>query len=128
MFSIEYFFKYVPLKCSPNVPHRTRISPLWGNTQRIFLEYCVSAGKACCGVQMFKNMRLILFDVFFHLLFSLYLTLIFGIFYCVNYTSLLLHVIVSHLLNTCYNQQSSNSYYILEAVFNRRGRLQKYTR
>ena len=35
----------------------------------------------------------------FHLLFSLFLTLIIGIFYCLDYTSLLLHLIPTHLLS-----------------------------
>ena len=34
-----------------------------------------------------------------HLLFSLYLTLIIGIFYCLNYTSLLLRLITTHLVS-----------------------------
>ena len=39
------------------------------------------------------------FAFLFHLLFLLSLTPIIGIFYCVNYTSLLLHVIRTHLLS-----------------------------
>ena len=35
----------------------------------------------------------------FHLLFSLSLTLIIGIFYCLNYTLLLLHLITTHLVS-----------------------------
>ena len=35
----------------------------------------------------------------FHLLFSLYLTLIIGIFCCLNYTSLLLRLIITYLVN-----------------------------
>ena len=35
----------------------------------------------------------------FYLLFSLSLTLIIGIFYCLNYTSLLLHLITTHLVS-----------------------------
>ena len=43
------------------------------------------------------------FAVLFHLLFSLSLTLIFGIFYCLNYTSLFFHFIITHLVNILYN-------------------------
>ena len=38
------------------------------------------------------------FCVSLHFLFSLFLTLIIGIFYCVNYTSLLLHLFITHLV------------------------------
>ena len=39
------------------------------------------------------------FSFLFHLFFSLYLTLIIGIFYCLNYTLLLLHLISTHLVS-----------------------------
>ena len=39
------------------------------------------------------------FSFLFHLLFSLSLTLIIGIFYCLNYTLLLLHLLTAHLIN-----------------------------
>ena len=39
------------------------------------------------------------FAFLFHLLFSLSLTLIIGIFYCLNYTWLLLHLITTHLVS-----------------------------
>ena len=42
---------------------------------------------------------LIFFAFLLHLLFSLSLTLIIGIFYCLNYTSLLLHLITTHLVS-----------------------------
>ena len=38
------------------------------------------------------------FAFLFHLLFSLSLTLIIGIFYCLDYTSLLLHLFITHLV------------------------------
>ena len=42
--------------------------------------------------------RCFYFSFLFHLLFSLSLTLIIGIFYCPNYTSLLLHIITTHFV------------------------------
>ena len=39
------------------------------------------------------------FAFLFHLLFSLSLTLIIGIFYCLNYTSLLLYIVITHLVS-----------------------------
>ena len=42
---------------------------------------------------------LLCFAFLFHLLFSLSLTLIIGIFYCLNYTLLLLHLITTHLVS-----------------------------
>ena len=39
------------------------------------------------------------FEFLCHLLFSLSLTLIIGIFYCLNYTLLLLHLITTHLVS-----------------------------
>ena len=36
--------KYFPLKYSLNVPWMSETLQRWGNTQRIFLEYCVLAG------------------------------------------------------------------------------------
>ena len=42
---------------------------------------------------------LLFFAFLFHLLFSLSLTLIIGIFYHLNYTSLLLHLITTHLVS-----------------------------
>ena len=44
----------------------------------------------------------------FHLLFSLYLTLIIGKFYCLNYTSLLLHLTITPLVKTFYNNYVIN--------------------
>ena len=44
----------------------------------------------------------------FHLLFSFYLTLIIGILYCLNCTSLLLHLIITHLVNTLFNNYVIN--------------------
>ena len=38
-----------------------------------------------------------------HLLFLFYMILIINIFYCLNYTLLLLHLIITHLINTFYN-------------------------
>ena len=43
------------------------------------------------------------FSVLFHLLFSLSLTLILGIFYCLNNTSLFFLFIITHLVNILYN-------------------------
>ena len=58
--------------------------------------------KACCGgVQMFENMRLvILFDMLLNPSFRMAASFvnIIGIFYCLNYTSLLLHLIITHLV------------------------------
>ena len=44
----------------------------------------------------------------FHLLFPFYLALIISIFYCLNYTSLLLHLIITHLVDTFYNNYVIN--------------------
>ena len=49
----------------------------------------------CVAPLFFSDFFLFLF----HLLFSLSLTLIIGIFYCLNYTSLLLHLIITHLVS-----------------------------
>ena len=58
--------------------------------------------KACCGgVQMFENMRLVvLFDMLLNPSFRMAASFvnIIGIFYCLNYTSLLLHLIITHLV------------------------------
>ena len=44
----------------------------------------------------------------FHILFSLYPTLFIGTFYCLNYASLLLDIIITHLVNTFYNNYVIN--------------------
>ena len=44
----------------------------------------------------------------FHLLFSLYLTLIVSMFYCLNYTSLLLYLIITQLVNMFYTNYVIN--------------------
>ena len=44
LFHRELFKKSFPLKYSLNVPCMSRTSQCWGNTQRIFPEYCVPAG------------------------------------------------------------------------------------
>ena len=41
----ELFKKSSPLKCSVNVPWRSRILQRWGNTHQIFSEHCVLAGS-----------------------------------------------------------------------------------
>ena len=51
---------------------------------------------------------LVFFPFLFHQLFSLSLTLIISIFYCLNYTLLLLHVIVTHLAKIFYNKYVIN--------------------
>ena len=59
-----------------------------------FYYYCYCCCCCCYNYYYF---------FLFHLLFSLYLTLITSIFYCLNYTSLLLHLIITQLGNTFYN-------------------------
>ena len=49
------------------------------------------------------------FCLLFHLLFLLSLTLIISIFYSLNYTSLILHLIRAHLVNTFYNNYVTNT-------------------
>ena len=44
----------------------------------------------------------------FHLLFSLYLTLIISIFHCLDYTSLLLHLIITYYVSIFYNNYVIN--------------------
>ena len=53
-----------------------------------------------------------LFALLFHLLFLLSLTLIIGIFYYLNYTSLLLHLIITHLVNISLVMLSSIFYFL----------------
>ena len=45
LFHWELFKKYFPSKCSLNVPWMPGTLQRWGNTQRIFPEYCVPAGQ-----------------------------------------------------------------------------------
>ena len=45
LFLWELLKKFFPLNCSLNVPRMSRTLQRRGNTQRIFLEYCVPAGK-----------------------------------------------------------------------------------
>ena len=47
-FHWEFFKKYFPLKCSLNVPWMPGTWQHLGNIQRIFLEYCLPAGKCVC--------------------------------------------------------------------------------
>ena len=54
---------------------------------------------ACVSPWFLSLFVLFLFAFFFHLLFSLTLTLIIAIFYCFKYTSLLFHLVSSHLLS-----------------------------
>ena len=54
---------------------------------------------------MFLSPNMLLFP--FHLLFPLYPALIIGIFYCLNYTSLLLDLIITHLAKTFYNTSTT---------------------
>ena len=44
IFSQKYFVLIFSLKCSLNVTWMLETLQRWGNTQRIFLEYCVPAG------------------------------------------------------------------------------------
>ena len=44
LFHRELLKKSFPLKCSLNAPWMSRTLQHWGNTQRIFPEYCVPAG------------------------------------------------------------------------------------
>ena len=55
------------------------------------------------SINTHKN-HLVFFAFLFHLLFLLYLILIINIFYCFNYTLLLLHLIITHLANTFHNK------------------------
>ena len=48
---------------------------------------------------LFFLVSLVFFALLFYLLFSLPLTLIIDIFYCLNYTSLLLYLITTHLVS-----------------------------
>ena len=44
LFDIQLFKEYFPLKCLLNVLWMSRTLQRWGNTQRIFPEYCMRAG------------------------------------------------------------------------------------
>ena len=56
----------------------------------------IASAPPCSFLSLFGF--LLLFVLLLHLLFSLSLTLIIGIFYCLNYALLLLHLITKHLL------------------------------
>ena len=62
---------------------------LWDNG---FMFFCL----LFCFVLFFVFFA---FAFLFHLLFSLSVTLIIGIFYCLNYTSLLVHLVTTHLVS-----------------------------
>ena len=49
LFHREFVKKYFPSKCSLNVPWMSGTLQRWGNTQRIFSEYCVPAGSCLDG-------------------------------------------------------------------------------
>ena len=61
-----------------------------------------------CATTLFLVCFGFYFIFLFRLLFSLSLTLIIGIFYYVNYILLLLHLIITHLVNTFYNSYVNN--------------------
>ena len=44
LFHRELFKKSFPLKCSLHVPWMSRTLQRWGNTQRVFPEYCLRPG------------------------------------------------------------------------------------
>ena len=59
--------------------------------------FTIASGRPCYFVSLFAFLFFLFLAFFFHLLFSLSLTLIIGIFYCLNYILLLLDLIATHL-------------------------------
>ena len=57
LFHGELFIKFFSLKCSLNVLQMSRTLWHWGNTQRIFPEYCVTDGNLFPNVRAFTFTR-----------------------------------------------------------------------
>ena len=74
------------------------------NAQQNHVALTLSLGLASL---LYPSLTLF-FAFLFYLLFSLSLTLIIGIFYFFNYTSLLLHLIITNLVNIFYNKYVIN--------------------
>ena len=55
--------------------------------------------KTCCRLGWTVSKNIFFFAYLFHVLFSLSLTPIISLFYCLNYTLLLLHLITTHLVS-----------------------------
>ena len=64
---------------------------------KIICNITLASVPTCSFLPLF--MFFVLFSFLFHILFSLSLTLIISIFYCLNYTWLLLHLIKIHLVS-----------------------------